>query len=151
MVAESHATVRVERFTGHMGMFNLHHLQVHLRDNLIRRQGGLRPQECLVSEDAEFLDAAPGASSTGSTPSSRRTRVRELLEVDDDRYWAVLSARTGCANSGLLAQQVLAYMQQRAIRTGSGYADRTNVARVIVGDDRALVHAGGRHVAPGTW
>ena len=33
--------------------------------------------------------------------------VRELLEIDDDRYCAVLSDRKGCANSGLLAQQTL--------------------------------------------
>jgi glycine/D-amino acid oxidase-like deaminating enzyme len=32
MVAETGATIRVERFSGHMGMFNLHHLQVHLRN-----------------------------------------------------------------------------------------------------------------------
>src|SRR5436190_1963438 len=51
MAAESGATVRVERFTGQMGMFNLHQLQVHLTSTLIRRQGGLRPQQCLVSED----------------------------------------------------------------------------------------------------
>ncbi len=30
MVAEARPSVRVERFTGHMGMFNLHQLQVHL-------------------------------------------------------------------------------------------------------------------------
>ena len=49
MVAESEASVRVERFSGHMGMFNLHHVLVHLRSNLIRRQGGLRLETCLVS------------------------------------------------------------------------------------------------------
>src|SRR3954467_13908717 len=42
LVAESGATVRVERFTGHMGMFNLHHVLVHLRSNVVRQQGGLQ-------------------------------------------------------------------------------------------------------------
>src|SRR5439155_4665770 len=59
MVAESGATVRVERFTGHMGMFNLSQLQVHLTGKLTRRQRGLQPQECAVSEDAEFLSEVP--------------------------------------------------------------------------------------------
>src|SRR5436190_1760323 len=36
MVSESGAAVRVERFTGHMGLFNRHHLDVHLRCMLIR-------------------------------------------------------------------------------------------------------------------
>src|SRR4051812_8404056 len=36
VVAESGASVRVERFTGHMGMFNLDQLLVHLRSNVVR-------------------------------------------------------------------------------------------------------------------
>jgi hypothetical protein len=59
MVAASEASVRVERFTGHMGMFNLHHVLVHLRSNLVRRQGGLRLETCLVSDDAEFVSQIP--------------------------------------------------------------------------------------------
>ena len=59
MAAETGATVRIERFTGHMGMFSLNHLQVHLRNNLLRRDGGLRQEACVVSEDAEFLTEIP--------------------------------------------------------------------------------------------
>ena len=99
MVAETGATVRVERFTGHMGMFNLHHLQVHLRSNLIRRQGGLRVETCVVSEDAEFRAQIP-AEFAGLYTVVPQARVRELLETDDDRYRAVLSDRKGCVNSG---------------------------------------------------
>ena len=149
MVAESDTTVRVERFTGHLGMFNLSQLQVHLTSKLIRRQGGLRPQECLVSADAEFLPEIP-ARFDGLYTVVPQDRVRESIEVDDDRYRAVLTARAGCANSGLLAQQVLADMQQRH-PDRFRYADCTNVERVVIGDDRALVHAAGRRCAPGTW
>src|SRR5215212_482933 len=59
MVAESEASVRVERFSGHMGMFNLHHVLVHLYSNLVRRQGGLRLETCLVSDEADFASAIP--------------------------------------------------------------------------------------------
>ena len=59
MAAEAGATVRVERFIGHMGMFALNHLQVHLRNNLLRRQGGLREESCVVSEEADFLGQIP--------------------------------------------------------------------------------------------
>jgi glycine/D-amino acid oxidase-like deaminating enzyme len=147
MVAESGATVRVERFTGHMGMFNLHQLQVHLTGKLMRSQAFLRPQECLVSADAEFLSAIP-AQFAGLYTVVPQSRIQELLEVDDDRYRAVIMARAGAANSGLLAQQVLAYLQQR-YPGRFAYADCTNVDRVVVGDDRAVVHAGGREVRAG--
>jgi glycine/D-amino acid oxidase-like deaminating enzyme len=147
MVAESGATVRVERFTGHLGMFNLSQLAVHLSSKLIRRQGGLRPQECLVSEDAEFLSEIP-ALFGGLYAVVPQARIRELIEVDDDRYRAVLMARAGAANSGLLSQQVLAYLQQQH-PDRFRYADCTNVERVVVGDDGAVVHAGGRQVRAG--
>ena len=71
MVAEAGASVRVERFTGQLGMFNRHHLEVHLRCLLVRKRAGLPPHECLVSEDAGFLGGL-SPSSRSSTRLSRR-------------------------------------------------------------------------------
>ena len=144
MVDEAAAGLRVERFTGHMGMFNRHHLEVHLRCLRIREQAGLRAQACVVSEEAEFLSQLP-AELAGLYSVVSQARVRELLEIDDDRYRAVLSARAGCANSGLLCQQVLRHLQ-RTYPSRFLYADCTDVERVVVGPDRATVHAGGHRV-----
>jgi len=145
MAAESGATVRVERFTGHMGMFTLNHLQVHLRNNLLRRQGGLREEACVVSEDAEFLGRIPAEFASLYTIVPQ-TRIRELLDTRDDRYRAVLSDRKGCANSGLLAQQVLAYLE-RCYPDRLRFVDRTLVDRVVVGDEGVVLHAAGHTVA----
>ncbi len=93
MAAEAGASVRVERFTGHMGMFTLNHLQVHLRNNMLRRQGGLREEACVVSEDAEFLGWIPADFSSYYTVVPQ-ARIRELLDTRDDRYWAVLELRS---------------------------------------------------------
>ncbi|HEX6659072.1 MAG TPA: FAD-binding oxidoreductase, partial [Ilumatobacter sp.] len=41
MVAETESTVRLERVTGHMGMFSVNHLDVHLSNQALRRRGGL--------------------------------------------------------------------------------------------------------------
>ena len=140
MVAETGATVRVERFTGHMGMYSLNHVLVHLRNNLVRRDGGLRTEACAVSEDAEFLGEIPAelGSLYALVPQSH---IRELLEIDDDRYRAVLSEQKGCVNSGLLVQQVLAYLE-RAYPDRFRYVDRTPVERVVVGDEGAVLHTG---------
>lgn len=147
IVTEARPRVRVERFTGHMGMFNLQHVQVHLASELIRQRAGLRSQECVVSQDAEFLSDIPGEFA-GMYSVVPQAQVQDLLEVDDDRYRAVLSARAGCANSGALAQQVLAYLRHRYPDRFT-YADRTNVDRIVVDDDRAAVHAGRRQVTTG--
>ncbi len=66
MAAEAGAGVRVERFTGHMGLFTLNHVTVHLRNNLVRRRGGLRQEACVISEDADV-------------PRCRRSRARRPL------------------------------------------------------------------------
>jgi glycine/D-amino acid oxidase-like deaminating enzyme len=150
MVAETGATVRVERFPGHMGMFNLQHLRVHLANNLIRRENGWRTETCLVSEAAEFRDEIPGEFD-GLYDVVPQARVRELLEIDDDRYCAVLSDLKGCANSGLLSQQALDHLQRRHAGRFT-FVDHTDVTSVTVGEDGALLRAGGhtvsaRHVA----
>jgi glycine/D-amino acid oxidase-like deaminating enzyme len=146
MAAEAGTDVRVERFVGHMGMFSLNHLQVHLRNGLLRRQGGLQPEACVVSEEAEFLDQIPAEFA----PLYRvvpQARIRELLETTDDTYRAVLSDIKGCANAGMFVQQVLAYLE-RQYPDRLRYVDSTLVDRVVLGDDGGVViHAGGRRVS----
>ena len=145
MVAEAGATVRVERFTGRMGMFNLHHVQTHLSGNLIRSQAGLLALPCHISEEAEFLAEIPDQLD-GLYTVVPQARIRELLEIDDDRYRAVLSNQAGCANSGLLCQQVLGHLE-RDYAARFQFVDRTAVGRIVVGEHEATVHAGDRTVA----
>jgi glycine/D-amino acid oxidase-like deaminating enzyme len=144
MTTESGATVRVERFTGHMGMFTLNHLEVHLRNNLLRKHGGLRLETCVVSEDAEFLDEIPAEFASLYTVVPQ-ARVRELLDTKDDRYRAVLSDRKGCINGAALVQRVLAHLEQR-YPDRFRYLDHTKVDRVTVGDGKVTAHARGHSV-----
>ena len=134
MVQEAGVTARVERFTGHMGMFNRHHVQVHLRNNLVRRQAGLRLEGCLISAESGLPDQIP-AELAGLYEVVPAARVHELLEIDDDRYSAVLSDVKGCANSGLVAQEVLAHLERR-YADRFRFADHTGVERIVVGDER---------------
>jgi glycine/D-amino acid oxidase-like deaminating enzyme len=148
MIAETGAEVRVERFHGHMGMFSKNHLEVHLRCMAIRERVGLPQQECVVSEDAEYLaDIPPQFTSLYSVVPP--ARVRELLELDDDRYSAVLTAPAGAANCGLLCQLVLSHLL-RMYGERFVYADCTKVDRVVLDDERAVVYAGGHRVTSGS-
>jgi glycine/D-amino acid oxidase-like deaminating enzyme len=144
MAAECQATVRVERFTGHMGMFTLNHVLVHLGNNLIRRRNGLPTESCVVSQDAEWLDDIPEAFASVYTVVPQ-DRVNELLGTRGEQYRAVLSDRKGCSNSGLLVQQVLAHLESTC-SSRLHYADMTLVDRIVVRDGGVVVHAGGRAV-----
>ena len=145
MVAETGATVRVERFVGHMGMFNLHHLQVHLGNNRIRRENGWRTERCAVSEAAPFREQIP-AEFDGLYDVVPQARVRDLLEIDDDGYCAVLSDLKGCANSGLVAQQALDYLKRRHADRFT-FVDHTDVTRITVSEDGAVLRAGGHNAS----
>lgn len=147
MALETGATVRVERFAGRMGMFTLNHLEVHLGAGLIRREAGIEPTPCVVSEDADFLGEIPREFADLYTVVPQAT-VRELLEISDDGYVAVLSNLAGCANSGLLSQQVLADLQSRHADRFQ-FFDHTRVERIVVGDEQAVIHAGGFEVTAG--
>jgi glycine/D-amino acid oxidase-like deaminating enzyme len=144
LVAESGAPVRVERFTGHMGMFNLHQVLVHLRSNQVRRKGGLRLETCVLSEQAEFVSQIP-PEFAGLYSVVPQARIREMLETRDDRYQAVLSGGKGCANGGALVQQVLAYMEMR-YPDRFQFVDHTGVNRVVIAADEAVIHARGLSV-----
>lgn len=147
IVDEAGASVRIERFTGHMGMFNLNHVQVHLRNNLIRRQGGWRAGECVIAEDVNFLREIP-AEFDGLYEVVPRARVRELLEIDDDRYCAVLSDLAGCANSCLLSVQMLDCLLSR-YPDRLRFVEHTPVTTVTLAEGRAHVRAGGHQITAG--
>jgi glycine/D-amino acid oxidase-like deaminating enzyme len=127
-----------------MGMFGLNHVLVHLRNNLVRRQGGWRTESCVVSEDAGFRSQIP-AEFDGLYEVVPQARVLELLEIHDSRYCAVLSDLKGCANSGVLAQQTLDHLQRRDAGRVR-FVDHTDVTTVTVCEDRAVIRAGGHDV-----
>ena len=144
---ETGARVPVERFTGYLGMFNRQQLEVHLRCMLVRKRAALPAQACVVSEEAEFLGELP-ADFNGLYSVVPQPQVRELLEVEGDCYRAVLSEPAGCSNSSALCRQVLGYLEWK-YADRFVYADRTNVERLIVGEDRVVVHAGPHRLAAG--
>ena len=128
MVAEAGTSVRVERFDGPHG-------DVHPQP-----RAGAPPQQPGPPRRRAATEACARLGGRRvprrrSPPSSSalysvvpQARIRELLEIDDDRYRAVLSDQKGCANSGLLVQQVLAYLE-RTTGTGSGTSTgRTSTA-----------------------
>lgn len=147
IIGESEATLRVDRFTGYLGMYSLNHLVTHLRESELREQGGLRVPTCLVSEDADFLPRIPSQYSRHYSVVPA-VQVRELLETDDERYHAVMSTRGGCANGALLIHQVLPYLERRFAERFR-YVDHTPVRHVRLDTDAAEIDTGGHVVTAG--
>jgi len=145
MMVEAGVVARVERVAGHMGMYSLNHLQIHLRNSALRRQGGLRVDSCVISEDAEFLSDI-AAEYDGLYNVCAQALIEEMLCTSDHRYRAVLSSPRGCANSALIVQQVLAFLE-RKYPDRLTYSDHTAVDRIVLGEGGATVHALGHVVS----
>lgn len=147
LVSESGATVPVQRFPGHMGMFALNHLSVHLRNNQLRARAGLETERCVISEDAAFL-ADVLADYEGLYTVVPQARIHDLLETTDARYRAVLSHGKGCVNAAALCEQVVDHL----IATYPGrfrLVDDTPVTRIALDARGAEIAARGRCVAAG--
>jgi len=144
MVRESRADVRIDYTTGHMGMFTLNHLEVHLSNQLLRQAAGLELESCVVSEEAPFLADIPDQYSSlyAVVPHGQ---VREMLNTSSDSYYAVLSAKRACANSAHIVEQVLASLLDRH-NDRFEFADHTKVTKVRLEADHADIHAGGHRV-----
>jgi glycine/D-amino acid oxidase-like deaminating enzyme len=147
MIRESSASLPVERFIGHMGMFSLDHVTVHLRSSWLRQRAGLSTPSVLVSEQAPFLDQIDDTFA-GLYDVVPDEHIHELLGAHGGFYCAVLSDWKGCANGALLVEQVLDYLQAN-FADRFRFADNTPVEHIVLGDSWAKIHAGG-HVVDST-
>jgi glycine/D-amino acid oxidase-like deaminating enzyme len=144
MMGESNTSLPVERFIGHMGMFSLDHVTVHLRSSLLRRRAGLRIPTVSVSDQAPFVDRIDDAFA-GLYDVVPDEHVQELLGTDGSSYCAVLSDWKGCANGALLVEQVLDDLQSR-FADRFRFVDHTPVGNIVLGDSWATIDAGGHQV-----
>src|SRR5436190_7388831 len=135
---------RVDHCVGHMAMFNLDHVLVHLHNLQIRRDGGLVVDHCVVSEDAPFLDEI-GDEYAGLYTLVPQAQIHELLGNDDPRYRAVLSSHKGCANGALLCQDIVAHLES-AHADRFRFADRALVRRILLHDGCAEIEVGNHRV-----
>jgi len=144
MVERCSASVRVDRFIGHMGMFTLNHVCVHLESSALRQRAGLFVPACFVSEEAPFLDEIP-TEFDGLFEVVAPREIDELIGPTEARYCAVLCEVKGCANGALLVEQVIDDLLRRYPGRFT-FVDHSPVTRVALGTDAAVVEAGGHTV-----
>jgi glycine/D-amino acid oxidase-like deaminating enzyme len=123
-----------------MGMFNLDHVLVHLRQLALRRDGGLDVPRCLMSRDAPFLAAIP-AEFEGLYEVVADTELRTLLGPGTERYCAALCSRIGAANGALLVERVVDHLR-RTHPDRFVFADHTKVEHITLHDEGAVVRTG---------
>jgi glycine/D-amino acid oxidase-like deaminating enzyme len=144
MIAEAGVREPVYRFTGHLGLFTLDQLVVHLENNRLRERAGLPREQILVSEKADFLGAIPDRYAPLYEVGPQYA-VQERLETDDLRYAAVLSEPKGCTNAARLCEEVVESLRSR-YPGRFRIAERTSVRRIRLADGHAILDAGSKRI-----
>ncbi len=107
--AESQITTPSEQFTGYAGCQDLEEVLVHLENIVFCQQARIRVEPLILAEDVGLLEKIP-PKYKGLYTTLPQEEILKLLETEDTRFIALLSARKGCMNSALFCEDVLEYL-----------------------------------------
>lgn len=107
--AETHITTPIERFTGYAGFQDLTEILIHLENNYFTKKAKLQVEPLTLAIEAEELKNIP-AKYEGLYNRLPQKHILSLLETDDKRFIAMISAQKGCMNSALFCEDVIDYM-----------------------------------------
>lgn len=139
MYTDARMDINFSRFLGHAGLSSLEQVLLHLKNNSLRKMGGLDTERIWISDDAPFLSSIPTEYKDLYTLTPHK-EILELLETEDKSFVAVLSYQKGCVNSALFCQEVLLYLIEK-------YGDRfhlyekTLISKVVLKGDYAILDA----------
>lgn len=140
MYQDAGLTMPLSRFVGHAGLLSLDHVENHLANNLLRREGGLPLEEIRIAEDATFLRDL-SRDYDGLYRAVPRSEIQAILETELPDFVASISYKKGCLNSALFCQEVLAYLLKRYEGRFTLY-EHTPIRKVVLRHTDALLDAG---------
>jgi glycine/D-amino acid oxidase-like deaminating enzyme len=127
------------RFMGHLGITNKEHLISLLKDNVVRKEGGLQPKSIFVVEGADFIPEIE-KDFAGLYITATLSEIQKRLETHSKQFIACLSEQKGCLNSALFAEQVSQFLME-ASPNRFRFFEHTHINRVVLHDDHALLDA----------
>jgi glycine/D-amino acid oxidase-like deaminating enzyme len=142
MYTDAGLNIQFSRFLGHAGLSSYEQVVLHLKNNLMRVQGGLQAEQILISHDADFIDHIP-EEYAGLYYIRPKSEIKRILETHIDTFVAVLSYQKGCVNSALFCEQILLYLLQKYPERFTLY-EHTQIHKVILKHTVALLD-GGNH------
>lgn len=107
--AETKITTPFAQFTGYAGCQDRAEVLLHLENIIYCRQAGLTVEPLIIAEDCSELANLPDKY-YGLYTKLPQKDILSLLETEDSRYIAVVSARKGCMNSALFCEDLIAYL-----------------------------------------
>ena len=124
-------------FTGYAGLSELKQVLIHLADNMIRYDGGLKVERMLIADNFKNLQDIPEIYSHLYEVTTQEN-IFDLLETENKSYIATLAYKKGATNSARICEEVLDYILEK-------YQDRfeifenSPVESIILNQEEAII------------
>lgn len=106
---ETHLKTPLSQFMGYAGCQDLAEIILHLENNWYSKEANINMEPIIIAEHLAIANQIP-AKYDGLYSLLPHKDILSILETDDKRYMAVLSARKGCMNSALFCEELLEYI-----------------------------------------
>ena len=139
MYTEAGLDIPFARFTGYAGFCTFEQIVAVLKNNVLRKSGGLTVRPILIANNIESKDSIP-EEFVGLYKLVPQEEILEKLETTNKNFIALAETQKGVVNSALFTEEVAVYLLKQ-------YKDRftifenTKVPKVVLKEGHAILDA----------
>ena len=139
MYTEAGLDIPFARFTGYAGFCTFEQIVAVLKNNVLRKSGGLTVRPILIANNIESKDSIP-EEFVGLYKLVPQEEILEKLETTNKNFIALAETQKGVVNSALFTEEVAIYLLKQ-------YKDRftifenTKVPKVVLKEGHAILDA----------
>lgn len=111
VIQETKLQTPLWQVTGYAGLTSIDLVLEHLKNNALKIEGGVIPESLMLAEEVDRSRIPVEYESLYTVVP--QSDVLSLLETQDTRYVAALTARKGCLNSALFCEELIGYMLEK--------------------------------------
>lgn len=154
MYNEASLTIPFSRFMGYAGFSTFEEVLHEFEDNFWKTKGGMVLEQICIADNVDWIKKIP-EKYAGLYRLEKHEDILERLQTDNRSYIASHAAQKGCINSALFCQEVVAYLERKyapvkeAFSRRFGIYEETNIQKIVLRHDYALLDAGNHTVTAG--
>lgn len=130
------------RFTGYAGLSTFDEIILHIKNNILFKDFPLYEESIFVAEESDSAQNIPEKFKDYYTLMPQKD-ILDLLETNDTKYIATLTARKGCLNSALFTEKLANYLINK-FQTRFQLFENSHVDEVVLythGADVKITHS----------
>lgn len=136
---EADMDIPFSRFTGYAGFSTLDQVINVIKNNILRKQGGLKANPLFIAEEVVAKDALPKEYEEYYT-FVPQAELLQKLETKNSDFIAILETQKGVVNSALFTEETALYLLKKYPERFTVF-EQTLIPKVVLKTDHALLDA----------